>query len=382
MRTTEREKGTADVRDMLSLNRAYLGAHRATDALKLSQKVEDLAKDDPKVIYTLGLQFAQAQEYERARSLFQLANTLRPNTAEILYNLGVAFYNLDRLDDASRGVHRGSRHPRRARALRRVPQAHREGQSARALGYWQKVLQLRENYADAYFMIAEELVKNQRGEGAVEYYEKAIAHDPSKLLYYVRLGAIHFRRRRYQQARTIYEQAAVRFPEAPEIHYLVGYAARAEGMYDDAQASFQRALALQPDNVDALANLGFIYTERGDNDKAEQFLRRATAIDPKHFPANYDLGRLLVKSKRYSEALPILEHAATLSKTDPGIHYQLFTVYSRLKRKSVFHDSRCPQELRYQLRDPQPIGRARNLRRAGNNFCRIANGSHFHHDPS
>jgi hypothetical protein len=38
--------------------------------------------------------------------------------------------------------------------------------------------------------------------------------------------------------------------------------------------------------------------------------------------------------KRYEEAVPLLESAARMSNNDPGIHYQLFTAYSRLKRKT------------------------------------------------
>jgi tetratricopeptide (TPR) repeat protein len=113
----------------------------------------------------------------------------------------------------------------------------------------------------------------------------------------------------------------------------VGYAARAEGLYDEALIAFQRSLAIKANNADVLANLGFIYSERGQYADAEKFLRQALAIDGKHFPANYDLGRLLARLKRYNEALPILEFGATLSTSDPGIHYQLFLTYSRLKRK-------------------------------------------------
>jgi Flp pilus assembly protein TadD len=42
---------------------------------------------------------------------------------------------------------------------------------------------------------------------------------------------------------------------------------------------------------------------------------------------------LLVRLKRYEEALPVLERGIVLGKNDPGIHYQLFIAYSRLKRK-------------------------------------------------
>jgi Flp pilus assembly protein TadD len=90
---------------------------------------------------------------------------------------------------------------------------------------------------------------------------------------------------------------------------------------------------LRPDNVDTLAQLGFIVGERDRQPEAEKLLRRAIAINDKHFYANYDLGRNLVKSKRYEEALPILQHAATLKARNAGVHYQMFIAFSRLKRK-------------------------------------------------
>jgi tetratricopeptide (TPR) repeat protein len=333
-------KGTAlsaaDLPQLLARTKSYLGLQRTKDAVELADQIQALANDDPRVLYTLGLQFAEAQQYERAAILFQRTNALRPNAGEVVYNLGIALYNLDRLAEASRALESAAalmpNDPDPFYRLGLVASA--QGNSSLALGYWQKTIGLRKNYAEAYFMIAEELNRNQRTNTAVEYYQKAIDYDSSKLLYYVRLGAIHFRRRHYHEARNIYERAAAKFPSSPQIHYLIGYAARAEGLYDDALNSFHRARSLQPDNVDVLANLGFINSERGNYPEAEQFLRRALTIDPKHFPANYDLGRLLVRLKRYDEALPVLERGAALSTTDPGIHYQLFTAYSRLKRKT------------------------------------------------
>ncbi|MFN2406494.1 MAG: tetratricopeptide repeat protein, partial [Pyrinomonadaceae bacterium] len=47
----------------------------------------------------------------------------------------------------------------------------------------------------------------------------------------------------------------------------------------------------------------------------------------------HDLGRLLVKLKRYEEAVPLLKRGIELNDKDPGIRYQLFLAYSRLRRK-------------------------------------------------
>src|SRR6185436_7833310 len=56
-------------------------------------------------------------------------------------------------------------------------------------------------------------------------------------------------------------------------------------------------------------------------------------LEPKSFPPYHDLGRLLVKLKRYGEAVPLLQKGVSLNAKDPGVHYQLFLAYSRLKRK-------------------------------------------------
>jgi Flp pilus assembly protein TadD len=82
------------------------------------------------------------------------------------------------------------------------------------------------------------------------------------------------------------------------------------------------------------ANLGYIAIQRGRDAEAEQLLRRAIGLDAKLFPPRYDLGRLLFRLKKYEEAVEALRAAAALNEKDPGVHYQLFLAYSRLRRKT------------------------------------------------
>ena len=42
---------------------------------------------------------------------------------------------------------------------------------------------------------------------------------------------------------------------------------------------------------------------------------------------------MLLRLKRVDEAVQILERGAELNKKDPGVRYQLFLAYSRLKQK-------------------------------------------------
>src|ERR1041384_5900552 len=55
-------------------------------------------------LFTLGLKLAEAHEYTEAVRLFQRTNELKPRTYEVLYNLGLALYNLDRLDEAQQAM--------------------------------------------------------------------------------------------------------------------------------------------------------------------------------------------------------------------------------------------------------------------------------------
>ena len=89
-----------DVALVLTLVNAYVHADRRKDALDLSRRLEQIAASNPKAIFTLALSLAEAHEYAEAVRLFQRTNELRPQTYEVLYNLGLALYNLDRLDEA------------------------------------------------------------------------------------------------------------------------------------------------------------------------------------------------------------------------------------------------------------------------------------------
>ena len=85
---------------LLTLVDAYAHVNRKQEALKLSEIIERRGGGDLRVLFTLGLALADSGAYERAAELFSRTNELRPNTYEVLYNLGVAYFNLDHLDEA------------------------------------------------------------------------------------------------------------------------------------------------------------------------------------------------------------------------------------------------------------------------------------------
>jgi tetratricopeptide (TPR) repeat protein len=66
--------------------------------LKAADAVSSSHSQDPKILFNLALLLAQNAQYGKTAELFSEVNRLRPGTAEVLYNLGVAEYNLKHLD--------------------------------------------------------------------------------------------------------------------------------------------------------------------------------------------------------------------------------------------------------------------------------------------
>lgn len=183
-------------------------------------------------------------------------------------------------------------------------------------------------------MLGEILRKHNRHDAARDFYERALHQDPSQPAYHVRLGGTYMLLIQYDKALQVFQPASQRFPRSPEIQYFIGLAARGLANYELAEQALRKSLSLK-ENVDTLAQPGFILAEHDRNAEAETFLRRAIAVDARHFYANYDLGRLLVRTRRFDEAITALQGAMSIRPRDPGVHYQLFISYSRLKQKEA-----------------------------------------------
>ena len=344
-RTEEAER---EYREALRLNprsisaRANLGVllartNHTDQAVQLFESVLHENPDHPQAVLNLGLLYTARGDYNRALPLLERANAFFPNTFTVLYNLGVVQYQLKRLDEAASALASAATlSPDDAGTLYYLGLiASARGDSEAAARYWLKALALRPDFAEANFMIGEELRKNRQPDRAIEYYERALAQDSTKLVYYVRLGGVYLLSGDNAKALATFERGAHRFPNVAEAHYFVALAARGRADYELAEAELRKTLAIEPDNADALAQLGFILGEHADYAEAEQLLQRALALsNNRHFVAIYDMGRLLVKTQRYEDAIPILLRGVALNTKFPGIHYQLFLAYSRLKRKA------------------------------------------------
>jgi tetratricopeptide (TPR) repeat protein len=207
---------------------------------------EVLAKD-PDLIDTrnlLGLFQQKLGRPEESVETFRKVLERDPLNLMAHYNLGVQYFQLNRLDDAAR-----------------------ELQATLAIG-------------------------SPRG-AAVEHLTQ-----PSEEM----LGKIWLEKRDFVRARDQYNHLLTVFPRDFAAHYNLGWIASEERNWEEATRQLHAALEIEPNNAQAHNALGTIYFQKGDFAEAHAQFSAAIKLDPKFAQAHYDLGLLLSKSKMRKEA--------------------------------------------------------------------------------
>ena len=105
-----------------------------------------------------------------------------------------------------------------------------------------------------------------------------------------------------------------------------------QGDKEGAKAAFEHALALDGRSYDANYYLAQLYIDAGRLDNATRLLRRLAELYSSQYEPNLRLGQVLMMQKLYTDALPYLEKAVTLRKSDPEALFMLGECYLALDR--------------------------------------------------
>jgi Flp pilus assembly protein TadD len=117
-------------------------------------------------------------------------------------------------------------------------------------------------------------------------------------------------------------------------HLMLASALDENGQWDEAQRELRNAIALDPSNAGALNYLGYAMLERGEDVvNAEAFVRRAYNAEPTSSAYADSLGWALFQSGKYSDAVTMLEKAASIENADATIFEHLGDAYWKAGRR-------------------------------------------------
>ena len=225
---------------------------------------------------------------------FEQALALRPDFAEVRYNLGNVLLS--------------------------------QGKLAEATAQFEHAAILKPDFAEVHNNLGNILQGQGKLEQAVARYQRAAALKPDLAEAHNNLGNALKDLGKLTEATAQFEQAAVLKPNLAEIRFNLGNALLRQGKLDAAIAEFERAAALRPDFAEAHHSLGNALKDQGKLDEAAARFERALALRPDYAEAHYN--RADLKTFRSHDAdLARLESLAAASGLPPGkmlfIHFAL-----------------------------------------------------------
>ena len=185
----------------------------------------------------------------------------------------------------------------------------RLGKIDAALATYDRVLNLRPDFAEAHFNRGNVLETLKRYDEALASHDRALALRPGFAKALSKRGNVLQGLRRCDEALASYDRAIHLRPDFAAAHFDRANLLHTLNRYDEALASYDRALAVRPDYAAAHTNRGNVLQALKRYDEALASYDRALDVQPDLALAHYNRGNVLQDLNRYDEALASYDHA-------------------------------------------------------------------------
>ena len=205
---------------------------------------------------------------------------------------------------------------------------HQEGKTDIAQKFYNQVLKIDPNYADALNNLGVIFQNQMNHEKAKDCYEKAIEIMPDYADAHNNLGVIFQDQMNYEKAKDCYEKAIEIMPDSADTHNNLGIIFKELKNYQKAKDCFEKTIEINPDYADAHNNLGIIFKELGKNEKAKSCYEKAIEINPNYVDAHNNLGIIFKELKNYQKAKTCFEKAIEINPNYVDAYNNLGTLSS------------------------------------------------------
>ena len=299
----------------------------AAERRRLEGRTREIAA---RAAYNLGVLAAQEKQFGDAGPFFDLAREAQPSFPRVDYSAGVAYFNAQQFDRAKASLERAvAADARDAEAQRMLAltefnlehygraAALLDGDPARA---GQSALQYTYGVA---------LVRSNQADKAAQVFSALLASHAESPEVNVVLGLAHAAQGDFDAAVSSLERARQLDPAVPEAAAALAMIRLRQGQLDAAEPLFREAIGRHPEDRRAGEGLGEVLSLLGRNDEAIAELRGIVAAAPDRPKAQYLLGKVLLATDHVSDAIPCLEAAVRLAPEDAASHFQLAQAYRR-----------------------------------------------------
>jgi tetratricopeptide (TPR) repeat protein len=216
---------------------------------------------------------------------------------------------------------------------------YRRGQLAQAQAIFQQVLVLQPRHFDALYMLG--MLAGQTGNSAqaVQWINKAIEINPNYASAHSNRGNALKDLKQHLAAIDSYDKAIAIKPDHVDAYYNRGVALYELKQHPAAIDSFNQAIAIRPDHADAYYNRSIALYELNQFQAAIDSCNRAIALKPRHAQAYYNRGKALNELKRYQAAVESYDQAIAIEPDYAAAYDDRGIALSELKQYQAAIDS-------------------------------------------
>ena len=317
------------VETRFNLIRAYLETGKTSEGLQTARELSAAHARDVQLHFTLGVLLASEKQYNAAQLELERANSLQPETFEILHNLGQAYLRGHNYAKAELTLNRAMKlKPDSPETLYLLAQVYSEqSRPVDALDLLVRAHKLAPENTDVIFLMARVSMSQNYFEDAIPLLEAGLKIAPQRADLHAALGESYFMSGKAERAIDEFKSLIALDPSARSYAFM-GLSYRHLGRFDEAMKYFQEGLKLDPHNASCLFNIGYIEERQGNYARADQLFQQALRANPDLSEALLELANLRVKDKKFVEASELLRRYVKVSH-DPATGYYKLAMVER-----------------------------------------------------
>lgn len=192
-----------------------------------------------------------------------------------------------------------------------------------------KVIELRDEYLDAYKNLCVILIKLGEADEAIKYAQMAEKLDEDDYIYDFIIGTSYMKKKDFENALTPLCKALEKSPNNTGNLNSLGTCYMALGKSDEAVKMYQKVIEINPENSTAYYNIGSAYQIKQNHKKAVEYLQKAVELDEDETYITA-LAMSEVKLGDYTNALKHYKQLAMLCPGKENYKYNIVTCYEAL----------------------------------------------------
>jgi len=318
---------------ILEVPGAYFGAGQAQPARAVAARISQLAGQDARIHFSLGLLLAEHNEYGLAAQQFEAIPAPQRDAAANL-NLGMAYSKLRQFAGAHKAYQEAIRlDPSGPDAYLHLGlDASLAGNHEAALDWIGQAHKRAPERPDVSYALAEEWIRTRNFENARTLLSTALDRTADAAGLREAWRDLFLAQHRPEEAAQAYLRCLRSDPRRHSARLSVARAYSELHQNEKAASELRAILRIDPANSEAKARLGRLALEASQPDTAMKWIRQALSVDPNNATANEDLATLMERQGKPAEARPVLERLVRIDPNNPRFHYLLGRVLSKLQQ--------------------------------------------------